>query len=53
MNRCANSLARMSFSQDVAFSSFDSPPMDMIDVFEDDLNGMYFNIISLEPIVLS
>ena len=43
----------MSFSQDVAFSSFDSLSMDMIDVFEDDLNGMYFNIISLEPVVLS
>ena len=43
----------MSFSQDVAFSSFDSPPVDMIDVFEDDLNGMYFNRICPKPIVLS
>ena len=52
-NRCADSLIRMSFIQDADFSSFVSPPMDMIDVYEDDLNGMYFNWICLEPIVLS
>ena len=40
----------MSFSQDVAFSSFDSPPVDMIDVFEDAHNGMYFNMICPKPL---
>ena len=43
VNRCAKSLARMSFTQDAEFSSFVSPPVDIIDVYEDDLNGMYFN----------
>lgn len=52
-NRCADSLAKMSFSQDANFSSFVCPPMDMIDVFEDDLDGMYFNRICPEPIVPS
>ena len=53
VNKCADSLTRMSFIQDVDFSSFVSLPMDMIDVYEDDLNGMYFNWICLESIVLS
>ncbi|KAL0016968.1 hypothetical protein SO802_004037 [Lithocarpus litseifolius] len=51
-NRCANSLARMSFSIDVDFSSFDSPPVDLVDVFEDDLNGVCFNRICPELDVL-
>ena len=49
-NCCADSLAKMNFNQVVDFSTFDSPPMDMIDVFEDNLNGMYFNRICLEPL---
>ena len=49
-NHYANSLARMSFNQAVDFSSFDSPPMDMIDVFQDDHNEMYFNTICPEPL---
>ena len=32
-NRCANRLARLSFSQIPKFSLFDSPPVDMIDVY--------------------
>lgn len=43
VNCCANRLARMSFNQIPDFSLFDSLPMDMIDVYEDDLNGMYFD----------
>ena len=50
-NRCVDSLARMSFSLDGDFSSFHSPPMDLIDVFEGDLNGMYLNRICPEPCV--
>ena len=43
----------MSFIQDVDFSTFVSLPMDMIDVYEDDFNEMYFNWICLKSIVLS
>ena len=48
MNRCADSLARMSYCLDADFSTFDSPPMDLIDVVEDDLNGMLFNRVCTE-----
>ena len=42
-NRCADSLARLSFCLDTDLSTFDSPPVDLIDVFEDDLNGLFCN----------
>ena len=51
-NRCADSLPRMSFSLDVDFSFFDSSHVDLVDVFEDDLNGVYFNRICPKPDVL-
>ena len=47
-NRCADSLARMSYCLDANFSTFDSSPMDLIDVVEDDLNGMLFNRVCTE-----
>ena len=50
VNRCANSLTRMSFSLDSVFSSFHSLPMDMLDVFEDDLNGVYVNRLCPDPV---
>ena len=51
-NRCADSLARMNFSLDSAFYSFHSPLVDLLDVFEDDLNGVYVNKMCHEPDVL-
>ena len=42
----------MSISQDLEIYSFDSPPMDMINVFENDLNEMYFNRICSKPLVV-
>ena len=51
VNRCADSLARMSFSLDSVFSSFHSLPMDLLDVFEDDLNGVYVNRLCPDPVV--
>lgn len=51
VNRCADSLARLSFSQEAEFSSFDSLPMDIANFFEDDLNGMYSNRICPKLIV--
>ena len=50
-NHCADRLARISFSQTSEFSLFDSSPMDMIDVYEDDLNEMYFDRIYPKPCV--
>lgn len=50
-NWCADELARMSFRMNVDFKTYDSPPMDVLDVFEGDLNGMYFNKICHEPCV--
>ena len=50
-NQCANSLARMSISQDFEFSSLDSLPMDIAIVFEDELNEMYSIRICPKPIV--
>ena len=50
-NRCADSLARMSTSQHLVFTSFESLPMDISLVFENDLSGMYSNRLCSEPIV--
>ena len=44
-NKCADGLPRMSFSLITDFLIYDSPPMDILDVFEGELNGMYFNRI--------
>ena len=52
-NRCADSLARMSYCLDANFSTFDSPPVDLIDVVEDDLNGMFFNRVCTENVAVS
>ena len=41
-------------SQDLDFISFDSLPMDLINVFEDIVNGMYSNNrLCPEPVVVS
>ena len=52
-NRCADSLARMSYCLDADFSTFDSPPVDLVDVAEDDLNGMGCNRVCLENVAVS
>ena len=50
-NQCANGLARMSFRINDDFKLYVSPPVDVLDVFEGDLNGMYLNRICPEPCV--
>lgn len=50
-NRCADSLTRLSYCLDANFSTFDSPPVDLLDVFEDDLNGVFCNRICSDCIV--
>ena len=46
-NQCADGLARMSYRMSIDFLFYDSPPVDILDVFKEDLNGMYFNKITL------
>ena len=50
-NQCADLLARMGVVQGSDFISFISPPMDICNVFEDDLNGVYFDRMCTEPFV--
>ena len=52
-NRCADSLARMSYCLDADFSTFDSPPVDLVDVVEDDLNGIGCNRVCSENVAVS
>ena len=52
-NQCVNSLVMMSTTQHLDLTYFNSPPMDVISAFENDLNGMYFNRLCPEPIVVS
>ena len=48
-NQCADGLARKSFRMIADFLIYDSPPVDILDVFEGDLNGMYSYRICLDP----
>ncbi|XP_065632397.1 uncharacterized protein LOC136068763 [Quercus suber] len=50
-NHCADLLARMGALQDLEFISFASPPVDICNAFEDDLNGVYFNKMCYDPVV--
>lgn len=43
----------MSTTQHLDLTYFNSPPMDVISAFENDLNGMYFNRLCPEPTVVS
>ena len=51
-NWCADLLARLGAIQELEFISFDSPPVDIYNTFEDDLNGVYFNRMCMEPVVI-
>ena len=50
-NQCADGLVRMSFRMHDDFKLYDSPPVDVLDVFEGDLIGMYLNKICPDPCV--
>ena len=39
--------------QDLEFFSFASPPVDICNALEDDLNGVYFNKMCSDPAVFS
>ena len=49
VNQCADDLARMSFSLNADFLIFDSPPVDIIDVFEGDFIGKSFPRSCIDP----
>ena len=49
-NRCADFLARMSGSLDIDFSALSSPPMDILNVFEDDCNGVFCSKVCFSPV---
>ncbi|KAK9997522.1 hypothetical protein SO802_022208 [Lithocarpus litseifolius] len=51
-NQCADLLARMGAIQELDFISFVSPPADICNAFEDDLNGVYFNRMCTDPGVI-
>ena len=48
-NQCADSLAKKSLRMSADFLSYDSSPVDILDVFEGDLNGMYSFRICHDP----
>ena len=48
-NRCANSLARMSISQEIDFISYESPLVDALKAYEDDCNGVYLSRLCPVP----
>ena len=52
-NRCADLLARMGVVQESVSLSFVSPPVDIFNVFEDDLNGVHSFKMCTEPIVIA
>ena len=48
VNQCVDCLVRMSFNLIADFFIYDSSSVDILDVFEGDLNRMYFNRICPE-----
>ena len=51
-NQCADYLARMGISNNLDLIYFESPPVDIVSVFENIFNGMYFNRLCSRPIVV-
>lgn len=45
-------LAKKGANHELDFMSFESPLVDVFSVFEQDLNGMYFNKLCYEPNVV-
>ena len=50
-NRCADRLARMAADRNLDFISFESPPVDLVNVLEEDSNGMYMTRLCLDHVV--
>ena len=47
-NWCANRLAKMVANRNLDFISFESPPVDLVNVMEEDFHGMYMTKLCLE-----
>lgn len=52
-NQCTDGLVGMSFRINADFLFYDSLPVNVLDVFEEVLNGMYFNRICPEPCLVT
>ena len=50
---CADSLARMSISQEIDFISYESPSVNALKAYEDDCNGFYLSRLCPVPFVFS
>ena len=50
-NRCADLLAKMGVEQETDFVNFHGLPMDILDVFHFDKNGLYVNRVCPELVV--
>ena len=51
-NQCVDKLAKMGSSHNFDFTIFDNPPMDVLAIYEDDLNGVYVNRLCPETDLL-
>ncbi|KAL0016773.1 hypothetical protein SO802_003842 [Lithocarpus litseifolius] len=49
-NRCANALARLRSEQSSDFLLFNCPPVDIVDFFNFDANGLYLSRLCPEPV---
>ena len=52
-NRCMDSLVRLSTRQDLDFILYDISLVDVVNAFENDINGMYCNRLCPEFLVVS
>ena len=45
-------MARKGFEQQLDFCVFNSPPVDVLETFREDFNGMYFNRLCPKRVVV-
>ncbi|XP_075640366.1 uncharacterized protein LOC142612129 [Castanea sativa] len=51
-NRCADMMARKGAEQQLDFCVFVSPPVDVLETFREDFDGMFFNRLCPEQVVV-
>ena len=50
---CKDTITRMSAKQEVDFRSFESLPVDVFNVFQQNFNGLYLNRLCPKPVGVS
>ena len=50
-NRCADLLAKLGVEQEIDFQNFLSSPMDILQILQDDRDGLYVNRICHNSVV--